>query len=90
VAELAAAGAASVLVPYPHAVDDHQTTNARFLSDSGAAVLVQQTELTAEKLAALLQKLTRERLLAMAKKARALAKPDATQHVAEICKELAK
>jgi UDP-N-acetylglucosamine--N-acetylmuramyl-(pentapeptide) pyrophosphoryl-undecaprenol N-acetylglucosamine transferase len=90
VAELAAAGAASVLVPYPHAVDDHQTTNARFLSDSGAAVLVQQTELTAEKLAALLQELTRERLLAMAKKARALAKPDATQHVAEICKELAK
>jgi UDP-N-acetylglucosamine--N-acetylmuramyl-(pentapeptide) pyrophosphoryl-undecaprenol N-acetylglucosamine transferase len=90
VAELAAAGAASVLVPYPHAVDDHQTTNARFLSDSGAAVLVQQTELTAEKLAALLQELTRERLLAMAKKARALAKPDATRRVAEICKELAK
>jgi UDP-N-acetylglucosamine--N-acetylmuramyl-(pentapeptide) pyrophosphoryl-undecaprenol N-acetylglucosamine transferase len=90
VAELAAAGAASVLVPYPHAVDDHQTTNARFLSDSGAAVLVQQTELTAEKLAVRLQELTRERLLAMAKKARALAKPDATQHVAEICKELAK
>jgi UDP-N-acetylglucosamine--N-acetylmuramyl-(pentapeptide) pyrophosphoryl-undecaprenol N-acetylglucosamine transferase len=90
VAELAAAGVASVLVPYPHAVDDHQTTNARFLSDSGAAVLVQQTELTAEKLATLLQELTREKLLAMAKKARALAKPDATQHVAAICKELVK
>ncbi|PWB59647.1 MAG: undecaprenyldiphospho-muramoylpentapeptide beta-N-acetylglucosaminyltransferase [Nitrosomonadales bacterium] len=89
VAELAAAGAASVLVPYPHAVDDHQTTNARFLSDSGAAVLMQQTELTAEKLATLLQELTREKLLAMSKKARALAKPDATHHVAAICKELA-
>ncbi len=90
VAELAAAGVASVLVPFPHAVDDHQTTNARFLSDSGAAVLIQQAELSAEKLAALLQEFTREKLLAMAQAARALAKPDATQQVAEICKELAK
>ncbi|MFA7317150.1 MAG: undecaprenyldiphospho-muramoylpentapeptide beta-N-acetylglucosaminyltransferase [Sulfuricella sp.] len=90
VAELAAVGVASVLVPYPHAVDDHQTTNARFLSDSGAAVLVQQMELSAEKLAALLQELTHDKLTAMAKKARALAKPDATRRVAEICKELAK
>ena len=61
VAELAAAGVASVLVPYPHAVDDHQTTNARFLSDSGAAVLLQQTELTPESLAALLQDLNRDK-----------------------------
>lgn len=89
VAELAAAGVASVLVPYPHAVDDHQTTNALFLSDSGAALLIPQTELTAEKLATLLQELTRERLLAMAQAARALSKPDATQHVATICMELA-
>lgn len=89
VAELAAAGVASVLVPFPHAVDDHQTTNARFLSDSGAALLVRQSELTAEKLTTLLQELTREKLLAMAQAARALAKPDATQHVATICKELA-
>jgi UDP-N-acetylglucosamine--N-acetylmuramyl-(pentapeptide) pyrophosphoryl-undecaprenol N-acetylglucosamine transferase len=90
VAELAAAGAASLLVPFPHAVDDHQTTNASFLSDSGAAILIQQSELTAEKLAALLQELTRDRLLVMARAARTLAKPDATQHVATICKELAK
>ncbi len=89
VAELAAAGVASILVPFPHAVDDHQTTNARFLSDSNAAMLVPQSELTAEKLAALLQEFTREKLLAMAQAARALAKPDATQHVATICKELA-
>lgn len=89
VAELAAAGVASVLVPFPHAVDDHQTTNARFLSDSGAAVLIPQAELNADKLAALLQEFTREKLLAMAQAARALAKPDATRQVAEICKELA-
>jgi UDP-N-acetylglucosamine--N-acetylmuramyl-(pentapeptide) pyrophosphoryl-undecaprenol N-acetylglucosamine transferase len=89
VAELAAAGVASVLVPYPHAVDDHQTTNARFLSDNGAAVLVQQTELDADSLAALLRDFSRDKLLAMAKKARAMAKPDATQYVASICKELA-
>lgn len=89
VAELAAAGVASILVPFPYAVDDHQTTNARFLSDSGAALLMPQSELSAEKLATLLQELTREKLLSMAQAARALAKPDATQHVATICKELA-
>jgi UDP-N-acetylglucosamine--N-acetylmuramyl-(pentapeptide) pyrophosphoryl-undecaprenol N-acetylglucosamine transferase len=54
VAELAAAGVASVLVPFPHAVDDHQTGNARFLSEAGAAILLPQKELTPEKLAALL------------------------------------
>lgn len=90
VAELAAVGVASVLVPFPHAVDDHQTTNALFLSDSGAALLIQQGELTAAKLATLLQDLSHERLLAMAQAARMQAKPDATQHVATICKELAK
>ena len=89
VAELAAAGVASVLVPFPHAVDDHQTTNAKFLSESGAAVLMQQTELAADGLAALLQGFTRDKLLAMAQAARALAKPEATRRVAEICKELA-
>ncbi len=89
VAELAAAGVASVLVPYPHAVDDHQTTNARFLSDNGAAILLQQTALTPEGLATLLQGLTREILLTMSIKARAMAKPDATQQVAATCKELA-
>lgn len=89
VSELAAAGVASVLVPFPHAVDDHQTTNAKFLSDAGAAVLVPQSELTPQKLAQLLREFTREKLLVMAEKARALAKPDATAQVVQACMELA-
>lgn len=89
IAELAAAGVASVLVPFPHAVDDHQTYNARFLSEHGAAVLLPQTELSAEKLAQLLRGLTRERLQAMAQAAHSLAKPDATAQVVKICAELA-
>jgi UDP-N-acetylglucosamine--N-acetylmuramyl-(pentapeptide) pyrophosphoryl-undecaprenol N-acetylglucosamine transferase len=90
VAELAAAGVASVLVPFPHAVDDHQTGNARFLSEAGAAILLPQSELTPEKLAGLLRELTREKLAAMAEKARTLAKPEATRAVAEVCMEVAK
>ncbi|MDD2684836.1 MAG: undecaprenyldiphospho-muramoylpentapeptide beta-N-acetylglucosaminyltransferase [Gallionella sp.] len=89
IAELAVAGVASVLVPFPHAVDDHQTYNARFLSEQGAAVLLPQTELNAEKLAQLLREMTREKLLAMAQAARNLAKPDATQQVAQVCVALA-
>lgn len=89
IAEIAAAGVASVLVPLPSAVDDHQTHNARFLSERGAAVLIPQTEFTPEKLAQLLQGVARDRLLAMAQAARAAAKPDATQVVAQICMELA-
>ena len=89
IAELAAAGVASVLVPFPFAVDDHQTHNARFLSEHGAAILLPQKELSAEKLAQLLQELDRENLLAMAQAARSLAKPDATQHVAQVCTTLA-
>lgn len=89
VAELAAAGVASVLVPFPFAVDDHQTRNARFLSEQGAAILLPQEDLSAEKLAHLLREVTREKLLAMAQAARELAKPDAAQAVADICKEMA-
>ena len=89
IAELAAAGVASVLVPFPHAVDDHQTRNARFLADRGAAVLVPQHELTPQKLADLLRRFTRDALLGMARQARAAAKPDATQTVARACMELA-
>ena len=85
IAELAAAGVPAVLVPYPHAVDDHQTCNARFLSDRGAAILIPQAELTAERLASLLRELTRDKLLDMARAARAAGKPDATQVVAEAC-----
>ncbi|MCK6376610.1 undecaprenyldiphospho-muramoylpentapeptide beta-N-acetylglucosaminyltransferase [Zoogloea sp.] len=89
VAELAAVGVASVLVPFPHAVDDHQTGNARFLADAGAAVLLPQTELTPQRLAALLQEMNRARLLGMAEKARGRARPDATARVADVCAGLA-
>jgi UDP-N-acetylglucosamine--N-acetylmuramyl-(pentapeptide) pyrophosphoryl-undecaprenol N-acetylglucosamine transferase len=89
VAELSAGGMASILVPYPHAVDDHQTANARFLADQGAAILIQQRDLTPEKLAALIGSLDRSKLLEMARKARALGKPDAAQLVARRCMQLA-
>ena len=89
IAELAAAGVASVLVPYPRAVDDHQTSNARHLSERGAAVLIPQPEFTAEKLAAFLAGITREALIRMAVAARAVAKPHAAREVAQACMELA-
>jgi UDP-N-acetylglucosamine--N-acetylmuramyl-(pentapeptide) pyrophosphoryl-undecaprenol N-acetylglucosamine transferase len=89
VAEIAAAGIASVLVPYPHSVDDHQTLNARFLADRGAALLIPQGELTATRLTEVLAGFTRERLLAMAQSARAAGKPEATRAVAQACMELA-
>jgi UDP-N-acetylglucosamine--N-acetylmuramyl-(pentapeptide) pyrophosphoryl-undecaprenol N-acetylglucosamine transferase len=88
VAELSAGGMASILVPFPHAVDDHQTANARFLAEQGAALLIQQRDLSPEKLAALIGALDRAKLLAMARKARALGKPDAAQVVARRCVEL--
>ena len=90
VSELSAAGLASLLVPFPHAVDDHQTANARFLSEKGAAILLPQRDLTPEKLAALIRTLDRKALLAMAEKARALGKPDAARVVADRCAGLAK
>ena len=85
VAELAAVGAASVLVPFPHAVDDHQTVNARYLTERGAALLLAQGELTPDRLAGLIGGLTRERLLEMAARAREAARPDATAAVADAC-----
>ena len=90
VSEVACAGVAALFVPYPFAVDDHQTANATFLSDQGAALLVQQRELTPQSLAAQLQQLTRARCLALAEKARALAKPGATGVVADACVALVK
>jgi UDP-N-acetylglucosamine--N-acetylmuramyl-(pentapeptide) pyrophosphoryl-undecaprenol N-acetylglucosamine transferase len=89
VAELACAGVPAVLVPFPFAVDDHQTGNAEFLSEAGAAWLMQQKDLTAENLAALIGGLDRGTLAAMSGKALKLAKPDATQQVADICEALA-
>jgi UDP-N-acetylglucosamine--N-acetylmuramyl-(pentapeptide) pyrophosphoryl-undecaprenol N-acetylglucosamine transferase len=85
VAELSAGGMASILVPFPHAVDDHQTANAKFLADHGAAILIQQRELSPEKLAGVIRSLDRSKLLDMASKARALGKPDAARVVAERC-----
>jgi len=90
VAEIAAIGVASVLVPFPHAVDDHQTGNARFLSEHGAAVLVPQPELTPQRLVSLLEGLDRPGLAAMAGRARALARPDAARRVADVCEEAAR
>jgi len=89
VAELSAGGMASILVPFPYAVDDHQTANARFLADRGAAVLIQQRDLSPEKLAQLIGSLDRAKLLDMAQKARALGKPDAARVVARRCMQLA-
>lgn len=90
VTELAAVGAASLLVPFPAAVDDHQTHNARFLVDAGAAWLEPQAGLTPDKLAALLQGLDRHQLLAMAEKARTVAKTGAVEAVVGACADLAK
>ena len=89
VAELSAGGLASILVPFPHATDDHQTANARFLSERGAAILLSQKDLTAQKLAQLIDALDRPKLLGMAERARALGKPDAARVVARRCMELA-
>lgn len=89
IAELAAAGVASILIPFPYAVDDHQTGNAKFLSDKGAAILIPQSELTVRGLARVLEEMTRDKALSMAQAARALAQPAAAQCVAKVCKELA-
>jgi UDP-N-acetylglucosamine--N-acetylmuramyl-(pentapeptide) pyrophosphoryl-undecaprenol N-acetylglucosamine transferase len=90
IAELSAGGMASVLVPFPHAVDDHQTANARFLADRGAAILIQQRDLSPQKLAELIRTLDRATLLEMARKARAAGKPDAARVVAQRCMALAR
>jgi UDP-N-acetylglucosamine--N-acetylmuramyl-(pentapeptide) pyrophosphoryl-undecaprenol N-acetylglucosamine transferase len=90
VSELAAVGVAAVLVPYPAAVDDHQTHNARYLVDEGAAVLIADRDVTAERLGEELQRLCagRGKLLAMAERARLMAKPRAAEELAESCLRL--
>ncbi|MDR2690253.1 MAG: undecaprenyldiphospho-muramoylpentapeptide beta-N-acetylglucosaminyltransferase [Azoarcus sp.] len=87
IAELAAAGVASVLVPYPHAVDDHQTINARFLAEREAAWFVPQAVFSPEKLVDILNHAAAARgyLRRMADSARALARPRATDDVADVC-----
>jgi UDP-N-acetylglucosamine--N-acetylmuramyl-(pentapeptide) pyrophosphoryl-undecaprenol N-acetylglucosamine transferase len=88
-AELAAAGVASLLVPFPHAVDDHQSRNAEYFVSAGAAQLLPEHEISPESLAPVLTALlgNRPRLLAMAEAARALARPDAAERVADACLE---
>ena len=88
VAEVSAAGAAAIFVPFPFAVGDHQTANASYLAQRGAAYLVPEA-LLAEKLPAILSDFCgdRELLVATAQKARALAMPQATRAVADICME---
>jgi UDP-N-acetylglucosamine--N-acetylmuramyl-(pentapeptide) pyrophosphoryl-undecaprenol N-acetylglucosamine transferase len=89
ISELAAVGLPAILVPYPHAVDDHQTGNARYLADAGAALLLPQTQLTPQSLAEHLTTLlgAPAHLLDMARAARAQAQPDAATRVAAACRE---
>ncbi|MBQ0132001.1 MAG: undecaprenyldiphospho-muramoylpentapeptide beta-N-acetylglucosaminyltransferase [Comamonas sp.] len=88
VTEIAAVGAAAIYVPFPHAVDDHQTANARFLVDAGAGWLIPQDLLTAEKLAEMLQNMQRSALLDVAQKAKTMQKIHATREVVAACEEL--
>lgn len=92
VSELAAAGLPSMLVPLPHAIDDHQSRNAEYLAKEGAAVLLPQHATDAAKLAAQLTEVLMhlEKLTAMGATARRLAKPDATRTVVDICQEVAR
>ncbi len=92
VAELSAAGIASVLVPLPHAVDDHQTANARFLVDAGAGELLPESELTPASLASTLGRLAgdRETLLEMAMAARRVARPEAAATLVAAMKDVAR
>jgi UDP-N-acetylglucosamine--N-acetylmuramyl-(pentapeptide) pyrophosphoryl-undecaprenol N-acetylglucosamine transferase len=89
VTELAAVGAAALFVPFPFAVDDHQTTNAQFLVAHGGGWLVPQAELTVQALADRLAGLTRETLLVCAEKAHEQKKTNATREVVMACEELA-
>jgi len=90
VAELAAAGVPAILVPFPYAVDDHQTANARYLTDGGAGWLMPESDFGPERLAEQLAGLTRDQLASMADKARALARPRADERVAAACLEVAR
>jgi len=91
IAELAAVGVAAILVPYPYAVDDHQTRNAAYCVERGAAVLIAEADLSPERLAQELQSLLAERarLLQMSERAREMAQPRAAEDLAAACIELA-
>jgi UDP-N-acetylglucosamine--N-acetylmuramyl-(pentapeptide) pyrophosphoryl-undecaprenol N-acetylglucosamine transferase len=90
VAELTAAGVGALLIPYPHAIDDHQTKNGEWLVEQKAALLMQQSDLTPEKLAAQITEWSTDRtkLQSMAVNARAMAKSGVAESVADICMEV--
>jgi len=88
VTEIAAVGAAALFVPFPAAVDDHQTANARFLVDQGAGWLLPQQDMTPERLAELLQKTERPALISLGEKAKKLAKTEAVAQVVAACEEV--
>jgi UDP-N-acetylglucosamine--N-acetylmuramyl-(pentapeptide) pyrophosphoryl-undecaprenol N-acetylglucosamine transferase len=90
VAEIAAVGVAALFVPLPHAIDDHQTANARYLSDCQGAWLHTQSDLTAQWLAEWLRGLTRSDLAVVASHAQEHASPYATQHIADACEQVAR
>src|SRR5690242_12484414 len=92
ISELAAAGVGSILVPFPHAVDDHQTHNAQYLVEENAAILIHDRDVTPERLATELQRLCegRGKLLAMAERARQLAKPNAAEDLFQSCMQHAR
>ncbi|HET6827645.1 MAG TPA: undecaprenyldiphospho-muramoylpentapeptide beta-N-acetylglucosaminyltransferase [Ramlibacter sp.] len=89
VTEIAAVGAAAVFVPFPFAVDDHQTTNAKFLVDAGGGWLVQQRDLTPDGLAQMLVAMDRDELLRRAQAAKKMQKTEATADIVAACEELA-
>lgn len=89
VTELCVAGVAAILVPFVVKTTQHQRTNAEFLAQHGAAIHLPQSEMTAEKLAQRMRGLTRAELAAMAERARALGKPNATRMVADAIEHIA-
>jgi UDP-N-acetylglucosamine--N-acetylmuramyl-(pentapeptide) pyrophosphoryl-undecaprenol N-acetylglucosamine transferase len=89
VTEVAAVGVAALFVPFPHAIDDHQTANARYLSQGGAAWICPQVDLTPQWLADWLRCRQREELQQVAHKAHQRALPQAAQHIADICEQVA-
>ncbi len=89
VTEIAAVGAAALFVPFPSAVDDHQTHNANFLVDQGAGWLVQQRDLSAQSLADMLSKMERPALMNKGLEAKRMQKLEATQRMVAACQELA-
>lgn len=90
VSEIAAVGVASILIPFPFAVDDHQYYNASYLSNTGAAKLIRQKELTDERLTQMIEDFVKDRdcLITMAEKARTLVKPDALSAIVRTCREI--